>query len=337
MAIYLDFEKNIEQIDFEIKEASSKGDEDAVRILQENLQKEVAKIFKNLSDYQKLQLARHPDRPYALDYIRALLTNSYELHGDRLYGDDPAIVCYIGELDGMTTIIIGEQKGRGTKNKLKRNFGMPHPEGYRKALRVAKLAEKFKIPILFLIDTPGAYPGIGAEERGQSEAIARNLFELSDLNTITISIVIGEGGSGGALAIGVPDKLAMMRYSVFSVISPEGCAAILWNDPSKQEAATKALKITAEDLQELKLIDDVIDEPLVGAHRDKDSAIKAMKEYFLKQVSELKSMSDEERLQKRYDKLMRLGAFSTIDKLNEEREANKNKSGSISSFFDRNS
>ena len=334
MAIYLDFEKNIEQIDFEIKEASSKGDEDAVRILKENLEKEVLKTFKNLSDYQKLQLARHPDRPYALDYIRALLKNPYELHGDRLYGDDPAMVCYIGEIDGMTTIIIGEQKGRGTKNKLKRNFGMPHPEGYRKALRVAKLAEKFKIPILFLIDTPGAYPGIGAEERGQSEAIAKNLFELSDLNTITVSVVIGEGGSGGALAIGVPDKLAMMRYSVFSVISPEGCAAILWNDPAKQEAATKALKITAEDLEELNLIDDVIDEPLVGAHRDKNNAIKAMKDYFLQQVEELGKLSDKERLDNRYNKLMKLGAFSTIEQINEEKEANK--SSSITSFFDRN-
>ena len=333
MAIYLDFEKNIEQIDFEIKEANSKGDEDAVRILKENLEKEVLKTFKNLSDYQKLQLARHPDRPYALDYIRALLTDAYELHGDRLFGDDPAIVCYIGEIDGMTTIIIGEQKGRGTKNKLKRNFGMPHPEGYRKALRVAKLAEKFKIPVLFLIDTPGAYPGIGAEERGQSEAIAKNLLELSDLNTVTVSIVIGEGGSGGALAIGVPDKLAMMRYSVFSVISPEGCAAILWNDPSKQESATKALKITAEDLEELNLIDDVIDEPLVGAHRDKESSIKAMKEYFLKQVEELSKMSDEERLNKRYEKLMSLGSFSTKQETEEEKESSK--SSSITSFFDR--
>ena len=332
MAIYLDFEKNIEQIDYEIKEAMSKGDDDAVRILKENLEKEVAKTFKNLSDYQKLQLARHPDRPYALDYIRALLSNPYELHGDRLFGDDPAIVCYIGEIDGMTTIIIGEQKGRGTKNKLKRNFGMPHPEGYRKALRVAKLAEKFKIPILFLIDTPGAYPGIGAEERGQSEAIAKNLYELSDLNTITISVVIGEGGSGGALAIGVSDKLAMMRYSVFSVISPEGCAAILWNDPSKQESATKALKITAEDLQELNLIDDVIDEPLVGAHRDKENAINAMKEYFLKQVKELSQMSDEERLNKRYEKLMKLGAFAQKSDTEEEKE---NAKSGITSFFER--
>jgi acetyl-CoA carboxylase carboxyl transferase subunit alpha len=328
MATYLDFEKNIEQIDLDIKSAASRGDDDAVKILKENLQKEVAKTFKNLSDYQKLQLARHPERPYALDYIRAILDNAYELHGDRLYSDDAAIVCYIGEIDGKTTIVIGEQKGRGTKNKLKRNFGMPHPDGYRKALRVAKLAEKFKIPVLFLIDTPGAYPGIGAEERGQSEAIAKNLYELSDLDTITVSIVIGEGGSGGALAIGVADKLAMMRYSVFSVISPEGCAAILWNDPAKQEQATKALKITAEDLKELNLIDDVIDEPLVGAHRDKEGAIKALKEYFLTQVKELSKLSSEERLNQRYERFMKLGAFST-----KEEEATKSSSSGISSFF----
>jgi len=327
MATYLDFEKNIEQIDLDIKSASSRGDDDAVRILKENLQKEVAKTFKNLSDYQKLQLARHPERPYALDYIRAILDNAYELHGDRLYSDDAAIVCYIGECDGKTTIVIGEQKGRGTKNKLKRNFGMPHPDGYRKALRVARLAEKFKIPVLFLIDTPGAYPGLEAEERGQSEAIAKNLYELSDLDTVTVSIVIGEGGSGGALAIGVADKLAMMRYSVFSVISPEGCAAILWNDPAKQEPATKAMKITAEDLKELGLVDDVIDEPLVGGHRDKEGAIKALKEYFLTQVDELSKLSSQERLEQRYDRLMKLGAFST-----EEEEESKSSSG-ISSFF----
>jgi len=329
MATYLDFEKPIEQIDLDIQSAKSRGDDDAVRILEENLEKEVAKTFKNLSDYQKLQLARHPERPYALDYIRAILDNSYELHGDRLFSDDSAIVCYIGEIEGITTIIIGEQKGRGTKNKLKRNFGMPHPDGYRKALRVARLAEKFKIPVLFLIDTPGAYPGLGAEERGQSEAIAKNLLELSDIDTITVSIVIGEGGSGGALAIGVADKLAMMRYSVFSVISPEGCAAILWNDPAKQEQATKALKITAEDLKELNLVDDVINEPLVGGHRDKKGATDVLKRYFLEQVKELGSLSSEERLEKRYEKLMNLGAFST-----KEEESSKD-SSSLTSFFDR--
>jgi acetyl-CoA carboxylase carboxyl transferase subunit alpha len=307
---YLDFEKKIKQLDEEIQAARIKGDGDAVHILQKDLDSEIAKTYKNLSDYQKLQLARHPDRPYALDYIRGMMHSAYEIHGDRHFADDKAIVCYLGLINNEKVMVIGEQKGRGTKNKLRRNFGMPNPEGYRKALRVAKMAEKFQIPILFLIDTPGAYPGIGAEQRGQSEAIARNLYELSDLNTPTISIVIGEGGSGGALAIGVADRLAMMRYSVFSVISPEGCAAILWNDPAKQESATKAMKITAEDLKELSLIDAVIDEPMMGAHRDKEGAIKALKAYFLDALQEIKSMPNEQRLQSRYDRLLSIGAYA---------------------------
>ena len=215
----------------------------------------------------------------------------------------------MGTIGDERVMVIGEQKGRGTKNKLKRNFGMPHPEGYRKALRIAKMAEKFDLPILFLIDTPGAYPGIAAEERGQSEAIAKNLFELSRLNTKSVSVVIGEGGSGGALAIGVSDRVAMMRYSVFSVISPEGCAAILWNDPSKQENATKAMKITAEDLHQLNLIDAIIDEPLIGAHRDKESAAKALGEYFLKSLEELDKLSPEERMAKRYERITSIGAY----------------------------
>ncbi len=313
MANYLDFEKNIQQIDEDISAAKLKGDIHAVEILEKNLNKEIKKTYKNLSDYQKLQLARHPDRPYALDYIRLLFDNAYEIHGDRAYKDDASIVAYIGEMMGKKMVVVGEQKGRGTKNKLKRNFGMPHPEGYRKALRVAKMAEKFNLPLLFLIDTPGAYPGIGAEERGQSEAIAKNLCELSDLNTKIISVVIGEGGSGGALAIGVADKLAMMEYSVFSVISPEGCAAILWKDPAKQESATKAMKITAQDLKDHNLIDEVIAEPLVGAHRDKEEAAKSLGEYVLKCIEELDSLSDEERLQKRYEKIMSIGAFAEKD------------------------
>ena len=310
MVTYLDFEKSINKIDQELQEARAKGNSNDIETLKKNLEKETTKLYKNLTDYQKLQLARHPDRPYALDYVRGILDDAYEIHGDRLFRDDPAIVCYIGYIDGQKTVVIGEQKGRGTKNKLKRNFGMPNPEGYRKALRVAKMAEKFQIPILFLIDTPGAYPGIGAEERGQSEAIAKNLFEFSNLNTITISIVIGEGGSGGALAIGVSDKLAMMRYSVFSVISPEGCAAILWNDPQKQQQATEAMKITAEDLKELKLIDDVIDEPITGGHRDKKGAINALKTYFLDSLTQLKNLNDQERLDQRYQKLISIGSYS---------------------------
>lgn len=310
MATYLEFEEKIKNIEEDIIVAKTKSDEHAADILKEKLQKEVEKTFKSLSDYQKLQLARHPDRPYAMDYIRGLLTDAYEIHGDRHYVDDQAIVCYLGYIGEQKVMVIGEQKGRGTKNKLKRNFGMPNPEGYRKALRAAKLAEKFQIPILMLVDTPGAYPGIGAEERNQSEAIARNLYEFSNLNTITVSVVIGEGGSGGALAISVADKLAMMRYSVYAVISPEGCAAILWNDPAQAETAANSLKITAESLKELGLIDDVINEPLIGAHREQDEAIKALGDYFLNAVNELKTLSKEQRDEKRYTKLMSLGQFT---------------------------
>jgi acetyl-CoA carboxylase carboxyl transferase subunit alpha len=310
LATYLDFEQNIRQIQEEIIAAEVRYDHHAVEILKEDLDKEVQKTYANLSPYQELQLARHQDRPYALDYINLLLDKKYEIHGDRHFRDDLSIICYIGYMGDERVMIIGEQKGRGTKNKLKRNFGMPHPEGYRKALRAAKMAEKFNIPLLMLIDTPGAYPGLGAEERNQSEAIARNLLELSNLNTITVSVVIGEGGSGGALAIGVADRLAMMRYSVFSVISPEGCSAILWNDPTKVEAATKALKITSADLKELDLIDDIIDEPLIGAHRDKEGAVDALRTYFMNQVNDLRQLNDTERLEKRYNRLVGMGRFS---------------------------
>ena len=309
MASYLDFEQGIKQIDDDIANARIRGDEHAVEILNKNLEKETAKIYKNLNEFQRLALARHPDRPYAIDYIKGMMRNYYELHGDRAFRDDAAIVCFIGYIGAKKVVVIGEQKGRGTKNKLKRNFGMPHPEGYRKALRVAKMAEKFGLPILFLIDTPGAYPGIAAEERGQSEAIARNLFEFANLKTSMIAVVIGEGGSGGALAIGVADKLAMMRNSVFSVISPEGCAAILWNDPSKQEQATKALKITADDLKSLNLIDDVIEEPINGAHRDKETAIKALASYFITELDKLEKLKIDELLNARIAKILSAGAF----------------------------
>ena len=309
MASYLDFEQGIKQIDDDIANARIRGDEHAVEILNKNLEKETAKIYKNLNEFQRLALARHPDRPYAIDYIKGMMRDYYELHGDRAYRDDGAIVCFIGYIGSKKAVVIGEQKGRGTKNKLKRNFGMPHPEGYRKALRIAKMAEKFGLPILFLIDTPGAYPGVAAEERGQSEAIARNLSEFANLKTPMIAVVIGEGGSGGALAIGVADKLAMMRNSVFSVISPEGCAAILWNDPSKQEQATKALKITADDLKSLNLIDDVIEEPINGAHRDKETAVKALASYFITELDKLEKLKVDELLNARIAKILSAGAF----------------------------
>ena len=309
MASYLDFEQSIKQIDDDIANARIRGDEHAVEILNKNLEKETAKIYKNLNEFQRLALARHPDRPYAIDYIKGMMRDYYELHGDRAYRDDAAIVCFIGYIGSKKVVVIGEQKGRGTKNKLKRNFGMPHPEGYRKALRIAKMAEKFGLPILFLIDTPGAYPGVAAEERGQSEAIARNLFEFANLKTSMIAVVIGEGGSGGALAIGVADKLAMMRNSVFSVISPEGCAAILWNDPLKQEQATKALKITADDLKNLNLIDDVIEEPVNGAHRDKEAAVKALAGYFIAELEKLEKLKVDQLLNARIGKILAVGAF----------------------------
>jgi len=310
MATYLDFESKIESIQEELVSAHAIGNFEAVNKYQAELDKEVQKTYGSLSDFQKLQLARHPDRPYALDYIRLLMHDAYEIHGDRAFRDDPAILCYIGWINGQKTMLIGEQKGRGVKNKIKRNFGMPNPEGYRKALRAVKMAEKFDIPVLMLIDTPGAYPGLGAEERGQSEAIAKNLFEFASVKVPMVSVVIGEGGSGGALAIGVADKLAMMRYSVFAVISPEGCSAILWNDPSKVETATKALKITPTDLLEHGLIDDVLDEPLIGAHRDKETAAEVLKKYFLESVQALRELSEDEMLDQRYKKLTAVGAYS---------------------------
>ncbi|MDM5263098.1 acetyl-CoA carboxylase carboxyl transferase subunit alpha [Sulfurovum sp. XTW-4] len=310
MATYLDFESKIESIQEELVSAQAIENIEAVNKYQAELDKEVHKTYGSLSDFQKLQLARHPDRPYALDYIRLLMDDAYEIHGDRAFRDDPAILCYIGWINGQKTMLIGEQKGRGVKNKIKRNFGMPNPEGYRKALRAVKMAEKFDIPVLMLIDTPGAYPGLGAEERGQSEAIAKNLFEFASVKVPMVSVVIGEGGSGGALAIGVADKLAMMRYSVFAVISPEGCSAILWNDPSKVEAATKALKITPTDLLEHGLVDDVLDEPLIGAHRDKETAAEVLKKYFLESVQALKELSVDEMLDQRYKRLTAVGAYS---------------------------
>ncbi len=310
MATYLDFESRIESIQNDMESAKTRGDESAEESLKKDLDKEVQKTYGSLNDYQKLQLARHLDRPYALDYIRLMMEDSYELHGDRAFRDDPAIVCYIGWIGGLKCMVIGEQKGRGIKNKIKRNFGMPNPEGYRKALRLAKMADKFDIPLLMLIDTPGAYPGLGAEERGQGEAIARNLYEFVSMKIPMVSVVIGEGGSGGALAIGVADRLAMMRYSIFAVISPEGCSAILWNDPQKVEQATKALKITPSDLYEHKLIDAILDEPLIGAHRDKQTAALVVKEYFLDTVKQLRELSTDEMLEQRYERLVSVGAYS---------------------------
>ncbi|WP_163499477.1 acetyl-CoA carboxylase carboxyl transferase subunit alpha [Helicobacter suis] len=306
MAVYLDFENRIKGLQEDVEMATIKGDVDAKEILEKRLAKETESIYSNLTDYQRLQLARHPDRPYAMDYIELILKDRYEIFGDRHFSDDKAIVSFIGKIEGVSVVVIAEEKGRGTKNKLRRNFGMPHPEGYRKALKSAKFAEKFNLPILMLVDTAGAYPGIGAEERGQSEAIAKNLQEFAALKVPTISIIIGEGGSGGALAIAIADRLAMMEYAIFSVISPEGCAAILWNDPSKIEVAVKAMKITPTDLKKANLIDDIILEPQRGAHRDKIQASQSIKNYFLEQLAIIKNTDF---LELRYQKLMACGAF----------------------------
>lgn len=271
---FLDFEKPIAELDAKIEELRRVGDGSEVSLseeiarLQDKCHKLTESIFADLSPWQVTQLARHPRRPYTLDYIEQAFTDFDELHGDRAFRDDPSIVCGVARLNGEPVAVIGQQKGRETREKIRRNFGMPYPEGYRKALRIMKMAERFKLPIFTFIDTPGAYPGIEAEERGQSEAIARNLFEMSKLKTPIIATVIGEGGSGGALAIGVADHVIMLGYSVYSVISPEGCASILWKDAKQAEIAAESMGMTAGRLKELGLIDEIVAEPLGGAHRD---------------------------------------------------------------------
>ena len=280
--------------------------DESVNKLEKQLLEEKKKIYSNLSRWQILEMSRHPDRPYSSDYIKSITDNWIELHGDRKYSDDKAIIAGIGQIDSNSIMIIAQEKGRGTKNKLKRNFGMTRPEGYRKALRLMKLAEKFNIPILTLIDTPGAYPGIGAEERGQAEAIARNIFEMSTLKVPIISIVIGEGASGGALAIGICDKLLCMENTWFSVISPEGCASILFKDSSKAMNAADAMKVTSHDLLEMKIADSIIKEPLGGANTNYNKAAKNLKIAFLSSLNEINNYSSEELINNRiikYDKM----------------------------------
>jgi acetyl-CoA carboxylase carboxyl transferase subunit alpha len=259
---------------------------------------------------QRVQLARHPRRPYTLDYLSSIFTDFIELHGDRLYRDDPAIVGGWARLAGTSVMVIGHQKGRDTKENLKRNFGMAHPEGYRKALRMMKLAARFGAPVITLIDTAGAYPGLGAEERGQSEALARNILEMSVLPTPAVAVVIGEGGSGGALALGVADRILMLENSVYSVITPEGCAAILWKDANQRERAAEALKITANDLLELKVIDEVIAEPVGGAHVDPDAAGEALRASLIRHVTELRKIRPEKLVRRRAEKFAAMGAYS---------------------------
>lgn len=266
-------------------------------------------IFSNLSPWQIAQLARHPQRPYTLNYLDSFITDFEELHGDRSFADDPALIGGIGRLDGRSIMVIGHQKGRTTKEKLDRNFGMPRPEGYRKALRLMRLAEKFRLPILTFIDTPGAYPGVGAEERGQSEAIARNLYVMARLPVPIICSVIGEGGSGGALAIGVGDRVLMLEYSTYSVISPEGCASILWRSADKAPEAAAAMGITSRRLKELNLIDRIVDEPLGGAHRDVKETISRLKAALLEELADLDAVEPENLVEMRYKRLQGFGQF----------------------------
>ncbi|NQZ31371.1 MAG: acetyl-CoA carboxylase carboxyl transferase subunit alpha [Oceanospirillaceae bacterium] len=310
---YLEFEQPIAKLETKIEELRLVGENTEINIADElaNLEEKskslTKSIFNNLSAWQVQQIARHPQRPYTLDYIEYLFEDFEEIHGDRHYADDAALVCGMARLDGRPVMVIGHQKGRDVKEKVRRNFGMPRPEGYRKALRVMQIAERFKMPLITFIDTPGAYPGIGAEERGQSEAIAFNLAKMSNLKTPIISTVIGEGGSGGALAIGVCDKLMMLQYSTYSVISPEGCASILWKSADKASEAAKVMGITSERLLELKLVDQVIDEPLGGAHRSPLELAATLKQHLISTLDTLCELSVDELLEKRYDRLMSYG------------------------------
>jgi acetyl-CoA carboxylase carboxyl transferase subunit alpha len=272
------------------------------------------KIFDNLTAWQISQVSRHPQRPYTQDYIQAIFKNFKELHGDRAYSDDPAIIGGLAEFEGQSVMVIGHQKGRDIKERQHRNFGMPRPEGYRKALRLFKLAEKFSLPIITLIDTPGAYPGIGAEERGQSEAIARNLYVMTELQVPIISLVIGEGGSGGALALGVSDRLSMLEFSTYSVISPEGCASILWKKAEMAEVAADTLGITSTKLKKLGLVDEIVSEPLGGAHRDYKVTMKNVKQTLKNQLIQLKATSIDELLENRYERLTSFGQHSHSEK-----------------------
>jgi len=311
---YLDFEQPIAELEDKIDALESVKDDadiakemDSLKLKSELLTK---KIFTSLSDWQISQLARHPQRLYTLDYIESIFDEFIELHGDRAFSNDHSLVGGIAKMDDFDFMFIGQQKGRSTKEKIFHNFGMTRPEGYRKALRLMKMAEKFSLPIISFIDTPGAYPGIGAEERGQSEAIARNLFEMSTLKTPIIAVVIGEGGSGGALAIGVSDITMMFEYSIYSVISPEGCASILYKDASKANIAAESLKMTSKHLKKNKLIDKVIPEPLGGIHRDPEKSCNFLKKALIKELKSLQDVSIEELLRERHKKLLGFGRFS---------------------------
>ncbi len=311
---YLDFELPIAELEAKIESLRAVAEQDnkinlddEIKRLQKKSEELTKKTFANLDAWQTSKMARHPNRPYTLDYIEHIFTEFDELAGDRAFADDKAIVGGIARLDGRPVMVIGHQKGRSTKEKVMRNFGMPAPEGYRKALRLMEMAERFNLPIITFIDTPGAYPGIGAEERGQAEAIARNLREMSQLKVPVICTVIGEGGSGGALAIGVGDKVNMLQYSTYSVISPEGCASILWKSAEKASTAAEVMGLTAQRLQELKLIDSIIQEPLGGAHRNYAEMAQNLKQQILADLAELDTLDNEQLLDRRYQRLMSYG------------------------------
>jgi len=313
---FLEFEQPIAELEAKIEELRLVGDDAEINIqdeisrLQTKSRSLTASIFSALTPWQISQLARHPQRPYLLDYVPHIFTDFQELHGDRAFGDDSAIVGGLARLEGRSVVLMGHQKGRDTKEKLHRNFGMPRPEGYRKALRLMQLAERFRLPILTFIDTPGAYPGVGAEERGQSEAIARNLKVMAGLATPIVCTVIGEGGSGGALAIGVGDRTLMLQFSTYSVISPEGCASILWKSAEKAPLAAEAMGITSERLKELGLIDDIVPEPLGGAHRDPVAQAQSLKQALLDSLEKIESLGPDRLLENRYQRLMSYGEFT---------------------------
>jgi len=312
---FLDFEQPIAELEAKIEELRYVGDDAEINIneeigrLQAKSQALTESIFSNLDAWQISQLARHPQRPYALDYIHRIFSDFEELHGDRAFADDPAIVGGVARLNDRPVMVIGQQKGRDTKEKIHRNFGMPRPEGYRKAQRLMEMAERFRLPVLTFIDTPGAYPGIDAEERGQSEAIARNLYVMAGLKTPVVCTVIGEGGSGGALAIGVGDRMLMLQYSIYSVISPEGCASILWKSADKAADAAEAMGVTSERLKELNLIDDIIEEPLGGAHRNPEETAERLKARLIDQVEQLSRLPTDQLIAARYQRLMSYGEY----------------------------
>jgi acetyl-CoA carboxylase carboxyl transferase subunit alpha len=312
---YLDFEQPIAELQAKIDELRNVGSDNAINLdeeiqrLQAKMRQEIKTIFKSLTPWQICQLSRHPLRPYTLDYVEKIFDEFHELHGDRAYADDHAIVGGLARFRGRALVFIGQQKGRDTKAKIFRNFGMPRPEGYRKALRLMNMAARFRLPLVSFIDTPGAYPGVGAEERGQSEAIARNLQVLARLPTPIICTIIGEGGSGGALAIGVGDRVNMLEYSTYSVISPEGCASILWKDAANAEEAATALGITSESLKRLGLVDEVIEEPLGGAHKEPELVARRIADCLEKQLEELTALPTDQLLEQRYRRLLAYGEF----------------------------